>query len=169
MGSERSRWLILLVLSSALFLVSVDVTVLYIALPIVARDLDTTASQKIWIVSAYFLVVTGLLPGLGALGDRFGYKHMFLSGLAVFGIASLGAAHSPTAEALIASRAVAAVGAAMTLPYEAGQLLSNAVHDAFDTAYLVTLAVTLAIQVVLLLGFAFRAPLLRSPAGNSRD
>ena len=56
-----------------------------------------------------------------------------------------------------------------TLPYEAGQLLSNAVHDAFDTAYLVTLAVTLAIQVVLLLGFAFRAPLLRSPAGNSRD
>ncbi len=67
MDSERSRWLILLVLSSALFLVSVDVTVLYIALPIVARDLDTTASQKIWIVSAYFLVVTGLLPGLGAL------------------------------------------------------------------------------------------------------
>lgn len=116
MDSERSRWLILLVLSSALFLVSVDVTVLYIALPIVARDLDTTASQKIWIVSAYFLVVTGLLPGLGALGDRFGYKRMFLSGLAVFGIASLGAAHSPTAEALIASRAVAAVGAAMMTP-----------------------------------------------------
>ena len=54
MDSERSRWLILLVLSSALFLVSVDVTVLYIALLIVACDLDTTASQKIWIVSAYF-------------------------------------------------------------------------------------------------------------------
>jgi MFS transporter, DHA2 family, multidrug resistance protein len=113
---EKSRWLVLLVVSSALFLVSVDVTVLYIALPSVARDLDTTASQKIWIVNAYVLVVAGLLPGLGTLGDRVGHKRMFVIGLAVFGIASLGAAYSPTAEALIAARAVCAVGAAMMVP-----------------------------------------------------
>ena len=68
--SEKSRWLILLVVSSALFLIVIDMTVLYTALPSLARDLGTSASEKLWIINAYALVVAGLLPGLGTLGDR---------------------------------------------------------------------------------------------------
>nr|MBF0683499.1 MFS transporter [Pseudomonas sp.] len=62
------------------------------------------------------LTVAGLLPGMGALGDRFGHKQMFIAGLVVFGCASLGAAFSPTPEILIGSRVLLAVGAAMMMP-----------------------------------------------------
>jgi DHA2 family multidrug resistance protein-like MFS transporter len=62
--SEKSRWLILLVVSSALFLIVIDMTVLYTALPSLARDLGTDASEKLWIINAYALVVAGLLPAL---------------------------------------------------------------------------------------------------------
>jgi predicted MFS family arabinose efflux permease len=57
--SERSRWLILLVVSSALFLIVIDMTVLYTALPSLARDLGTSASEKLWIINGYALVVAG--------------------------------------------------------------------------------------------------------------
>jgi MFS family permease len=57
--SEKSRWLILLVVSSALFLIVIDMTVLYTALPSLARDLGTDASEKLWIINAYALVVAG--------------------------------------------------------------------------------------------------------------
>jgi len=62
--TEKSRWLILLVVSSALFLIVIDITVLYTALPSLARDLGTDASEKLWIINAYALVVAGLLPAL---------------------------------------------------------------------------------------------------------
>jgi len=62
--SEKSRWLILLVVSNALFLIVIDMTVLYTALPSLARDLGTDASEKLWIINAYALVVAGLLPAL---------------------------------------------------------------------------------------------------------
>ena len=114
--SEKSRWLILLVVSSALFLIVIDMTVLYTALPSLARDLGTSASEKLWIINAYALVVAGLLPGLGTLGDRVGHKRMFIAGLCVFGIASLVAAYSPSPMILIGARALLAVGAAMMMP-----------------------------------------------------
>jgi MFS transporter, DHA2 family, multidrug resistance protein len=87
--SDKRRWLILLVVSSALFLIVIDMTVLHTALPSLARDLGTSASEKLWIINAHALVVSGLLPGLGTLGDRVGHKWMFVSGLCVFGVASL--------------------------------------------------------------------------------
>jgi MFS transporter, DHA2 family, multidrug resistance protein len=114
--SEKSRWLILIVLSSALFLIVIDITVLYTALPSLARDLGTSASEKLWIINAYALVVAGLLPGLGTLGDCVGHKRMFIAGLCVFGIASLVAAYSPSPMILIGARALLAVGAAMMMP-----------------------------------------------------
>ena len=114
--SEKSRWLILLVVSSALFLIVIDMTVLYTALPSLARDLGTDASEKLWIINAYALVVAGLLPGLGTLGDRVGHKRMFIAGLCVFGVASLVAAYSPSSTILIGARALLAVGAAMMMP-----------------------------------------------------
>ncbi|MGH6806883.1 MAG: MFS transporter, partial [Ensifer adhaerens] len=67
--SPHNRWLILAIVSSALLLIVVDMTVLYTALPRLTHDLGASASEKLWIVNAYALVVAGLLPGLGTLGD----------------------------------------------------------------------------------------------------
>lgn len=114
--SHQNRWLVLAVVSSALFLIVIDMTVLYTALPTLTHDLAATATEKLWIVNAYPLVVAGLLPGLGTLGDRLGHKTMFMAGLAVFGVASLGAAFAPSSAALIGARVVLAVGAAMMMP-----------------------------------------------------
>ena len=111
-----TRWLILATVSSALFLIVVDMTVLYTALPTLTRELGATASQKLWIVNAYPLVMAGLLSGLGTLGDRVGHKLMFTAGLLVFGAASFGAAFAPSPATLIAARTVLAVGAAMMMP-----------------------------------------------------
>ena len=110
------KWLTLAIVSSALFLIVVDMTVLYTALPALTRELQASASQKLWIINAYSLLVCGLLPGLGTLGDRLGHKPVFLSGLAVFGLASLCAAFSPSPAWLIAARMLLAVGAAMMMP-----------------------------------------------------
>lgn len=111
-----TRWLILATVSSALFLIVVDMTVLYTALPTLTRELGATASQKLWIVNAYPLVMAALLPGLGTLGDRLGHKAMFTAGLLVFGAASFGAALAPSPPILIAARMMLAVGAAMMMP-----------------------------------------------------
>lgn len=108
----QGRWLVLAIVSSALLLIVVDMTVLYTALPRLTHDLGVTASSKLWIVNIYALVVSGLLLGMGTLGDRLGHKRLFMMGLAVFGAASLAAAYSPN----IAARAVLAVGAAMMMP-----------------------------------------------------
>lgn len=110
------RWLILAIVSTALFLIVVDVTVLYLALPHLTQDLNASASQKLWIVNAYALTVAGLLPGAGALADRYGYKRMFVSGMIVFGLASVIAAFSADPQTLIAARVLLAVGAAMMMP-----------------------------------------------------
>jgi len=115
-ASTTNRWLVLLVVSSALFLIVIDMSVLHTTLPTLTRELGATASEKLWIMNAYALVVAGLLPGCGTLGDRVGHKRMFVAGLAVFGMASLAAAYSPTPVALIGGRALLAVGAAMMMP-----------------------------------------------------
>jgi DHA2 family multidrug resistance protein-like MFS transporter len=114
--SPHNRWLILAIVSSALFLIVVDMTVLYTALPRLTHDLGASASEKLWIVNAYALVVAGLLPGLGTLGDRLGHKRPFIAGLAVFGLASLIAAYAPNPSILIAGRVLLAVGAALMMP-----------------------------------------------------
>ena len=110
------KWLILAIVSSALFLIVIDMTVLYTALPTLTHDLHATASEKLWIVNIYALIASGLLLGMGTLGDKLGHKPLFISGLLVFGAASLFAAYSPTPSLLIAARALLAVGAAMMMP-----------------------------------------------------
>lgn len=113
---KYERWVALGIVSSALLLIVVDMTVLYTALPSLTHELKASASQKLWIMNAYPLVVAGLLPGLGTLGDRIGHKRMFMRGLLVFGLASVFAAFSPIPEWLIVARALLAVGAAMMMP-----------------------------------------------------
>ncbi|MCW2256984.1 DHA2 family multidrug resistance protein-like MFS transporter [Providencia alcalifaciens] len=116
MLADYRRWIVLLLISSVLFLIVVDVTVLYTALPRLTHDLGATASEKLWIMNAYPLVVAGLLPAAGMLSDRVGHKEMFIAGLPLFALASLCAAFSPTATSLILSRGFLAVGAAMSMP-----------------------------------------------------
>lgn len=113
---HSNRWLVLLVVSSALLLIVIDMTVLYTALPRLTAELNADPSEKLWIVNAYALTVAGLLPASGALGDRFGAKRMFLGGLGIFGLASLLAAFAPDPQVLIAGRVALAIGAAMMMP-----------------------------------------------------
>ncbi|MFW8566934.1 MFS transporter [Orrella sp. 11846] len=116
MSPVFQRWLILAIVSVALFLIVVDVTVLYLALPALTHDLQASASQKLWIVNAYALAVAALLPSTGTLGDRLGHKQLFVYGMMVFGVASLLAAFSPSATVLISSRVLLGLGAAMMMP-----------------------------------------------------
>lgn len=112
----QNRWLTLAVVSAALFLVVIDMTVLYTALPSLAKALHTTASEKLWILNAYSLVMAGLMPAMGALGDRLGHRLVFIYGMTIFCFASVIAAFSPGAEILIAARVLLAVGGAAMLP-----------------------------------------------------
>ncbi|MEI2415759.1 MFS transporter [Orrella sp. JC864] len=114
--TAAQRWSLLAVVSLGLLLIALDITILYTALPTLTRELGATAAQGLWIINAYPLVTAGLLLGAGTLGDRVGHRRMFLVGLLVFGLASLAAAFSPGAAALIAARACQAVGAAAMMP-----------------------------------------------------
>lgn len=116
MLADYKRWIVLLLISSVLFLIVIDVTVLYTALPKLTHDLGASSSEKLWIMNAYPLVVAGLLPAAGMLSDKIGHKRMFLMGLPLFALASLCAAFSPTAMSLILSRGFLAVGAAVSMP-----------------------------------------------------
>lgn len=110
------RWVILGVLLVGLFITVLDNSVLNIALPTIQRDLGATQSQLLWAIDAYVLVFAALLFTWGALGDRWGRKRILIIGLLIFGAASLVGAFSPTADFLIASRAVMGAGGAAVLP-----------------------------------------------------
>lgn len=110
------RWLTLGVVSAALFLVVIDMTVLYTALPSLAQALHTTASEKLWILNAYSLVMAGLMPVMGALGDKIGHRRIFIFGMMLFGVASMIAAFAPGPQVLIAARAMLAMGGAAMMP-----------------------------------------------------
>ncbi|MDN4590956.1 MFS transporter [Xenophilus aerolatus] len=89
-----------------------DGTIMNLALPGIARELDATASQAIWVINAYQIATLVMLLPLATLGDLVGYRRVYLVGMALFAVASLGAMLAPTLGALIAARAVQGLGAA---------------------------------------------------------
>lgn len=109
-------WAALVVLMLPVLLVSVDNTVLSFALPQIALDLGPTATQQLWIIDAYPLVLASLLITMGTLGDRFGRRRMLLIGATGFGVVSVLAAFAPSAAALIVARAGLGVFGAMLMP-----------------------------------------------------
>jgi EmrB/QacA subfamily drug resistance transporter len=113
---HRRRWAILGVLILALFGVTLDNTVLNIALPTLAAELDASAGQLQWMVDAYILLFAGLLLVAGALSDRYGRRLMLVAGLAVFGIGSALAPFVASADQLILLRAFMGLGGALTMP-----------------------------------------------------
>lgn len=109
-------WAILAVLCVSLLIVSLDNTVLNVALPTLVRDLHATDTELQWIVDAYATVFAGLLLVVGSLGDRVGRKWIFGAGLVVFASGSAASAFSGSPDALIAARACMGVGAAGIMP-----------------------------------------------------
>ncbi len=115
-STSTHRWLTLAVLSLSILVISLDLTVLNVALPTLVRDLGATASQLQWLVDAYTLVYAGALLMGGSLGDRFGRKRTLLLGMAIFGAGSLWSALSGSANVLIAARAFMGLGGALIMP-----------------------------------------------------
>jgi EmrB/QacA subfamily drug resistance transporter len=112
----KQRWIALAFMGIALLVISLDSTVLSLALPSIARELGSSVSGLQWIVDAYMLAIAGLLLTIGYLGDRFGRKPTLLIGLVVFGVFSLGAALARSTAMLIGMRAMMGVGAATIMP-----------------------------------------------------
>ena len=110
------RWWALAVLCFSLVVITLDNTILNVAIPTVQRDLHATNSQLQWMVDSYTLVFAGLLLTAGSLGDRFGRRGALQLGLAVFGIGSVLSAMAGTSNQLIATRALMGVGGAFIMP-----------------------------------------------------
>ena len=106
----------LAVICLSAFVVSVDATIVNVALPTLSRELDADTAQLQWIIDAYTLVMAGLMLSAGSLSDRYGRRGFLSAGLALFAITSAVAAQVDTAEALIWGRAAMGVGAAVIFP-----------------------------------------------------
>ncbi len=129
----RREWTALAVLALPLLLVSMDVAVLYFAVPFISYDLHATATQQLWIFDIYGFVLAGLLVTMGSLGDRIGRRRLLLTGAAAFGITSLLAslAHSPGQ--LITARALLGVAGATLMPSTLG-IIRDLFHHPADRA-----------------------------------
>ncbi|WP_433520737.1 MFS transporter [Nocardia pseudovaccinii] len=114
-GSRRAR-LGLAVLLLPVLLVSMDISVLFLAMPTLTLDLDPSAAQQLWILDIYGFLIAGLLITMGNLGDRIGRRNILLVGASIFGIASVMAAFAPSAAVLIIARALMGMGGATLLP-----------------------------------------------------
>ena len=112
----RREWTALAVLCLPLLMVSMDVSVLFFAVPHIAEALDPTATQLLWIFDVYGFVLAGLLLTMGGMADRIGRRRLLLLGAVAFAAASVLAAYAPTAEWLIAARALLGIGGATLMP-----------------------------------------------------
>ncbi|MGH2618372.1 MAG: MFS transporter, partial [Thermomicrobiales bacterium] len=112
----RREWIGLAVIALPCLLYSMDLTVLHLAVPALSADLKPSSSQLLWIIDIYGFLIAGSLLTMGTLGDRIGRRKLLLIGAAAFGLASIVAAFSTSAEMLIASRALLGVAGATLAP-----------------------------------------------------
>ncbi|HYU85165.1 MAG TPA: MFS transporter [Kribbellaceae bacterium] len=124
----RKEWIALAVLALPLLLVSMDVSVLYFAVPFISADLHASATEQLWIFDMYGFVLAGLLITMGSLGDRIGRRRLLIGGAFAFGLASLAAAYAQNPGQLIGARAVLGVGGATLMPSTLA-LIRNMFHD----------------------------------------
>lgn len=101
--ATRREWIGLTVIALPCRLYSMDLTVLFLAVPSLSEDLEPTSTQLLWITDIYGFMVAGSLITMGTLGDRIGRRRLLLMGAALFGGASVLAAFSSSAEMLIAT------------------------------------------------------------------
>ena len=113
---DNRKWWTLGAMCFALFMVMLDNTVVNVALPSIQRDLNAEISDLEWIVNGYTLTFAVLIATGGRLGDIFGRRRMFLTGVVIFAVTSATAGLAVDAGMLIASRAVQGIGAALMMP-----------------------------------------------------
>jgi DHA2 family multidrug resistance protein-like MFS transporter len=109
-------WLGLTVILGPVLLVSMDGSILFLAMPRISQALSPTADQALWILDIYGFAVGSLLIAFGNIGDRYGRLRLLMIGATVFGAASAGAAFAPSPELLVAARALMGVAGATLLP-----------------------------------------------------
>ncbi len=112
----RREWIALVVLVLPTILIALDMTVLHLAVPHLSADLRPTSSQLLWILDIYGFMIGGFLITMGTLGDRIGRRKLLMIGAALFGIASVMAAFSSTANMLIITRALLGIAGATLMP-----------------------------------------------------
>jgi EmrB/QacA subfamily drug resistance transporter len=115
-AASRNRVWTLLIVSVGLFMVVLDNLIVSVALPSIHRDLGASMQSLEWTVNAYVLAYAVLLLTGAALGDRFGRKRMFITGITLFTAASAGSALAPDMGLLVGTRALQGIGAAMVTP-----------------------------------------------------
>jgi DHA2 family methylenomycin A resistance protein-like MFS transporter len=116
MAVETRPHRILTVMCAGMFLVLLDVTIVNVALPSIAAGLGLGVASLQWVVDGYAVAIASLLLAGGTLGDRFGHRRTLTTGLALFGVASVGCASAPGGGLLVASRVVQGMGGALLLP-----------------------------------------------------
>lgn len=126
--ATRKDWLGLSVLVIPILLVSMDMSVLYLALPFMTADLEPSSNQTLWILDLYGFLLAGLLITMGSVGDRVGRRRLLMIGAVVFGAASLLAAFSTSPEMLLLARALLGIGGATIAPSTLS-LIRNMFHD----------------------------------------
>jgi EmrB/QacA subfamily drug resistance transporter len=131
--SHRRRLLVLAICCMSLLIVSLDNTVLNVALPSMQRELHASTAGLQWTIDAYTLVLASLLMLAGSTADRIGRKRVFMAGLVVFGIGSLLCSLAPNLDSLIAFRMVQAVGGSMLNPV-AMSIITNTFTDSRERA-----------------------------------
>ena len=109
----RRRWLALIVLCLGDLMIVLDTTIVNVALPSIREDLAFTETSLVWVVNAYMLTFGGFLLLGGRLGDLFGHRRVFLSGIVLFTLASLACGLSNSQGLLVAARAVQGLGGAV--------------------------------------------------------
>jgi EmrB/QacA subfamily drug resistance transporter len=120
----QRKWLVTIIVCAGVFMSSLDLFIVNIAFPSIAKDYSgTSLSSLSWIVSAYSIVFAALLVPAGRWADAFGRKRAFLLGLGVFIVASAACAAAPSVDLLIAARVVQAAGGALMLPTSLGLIL----------------------------------------------
>ncbi|WP_214414069.1 MFS transporter [Sphaerisporangium fuscum] len=112
----RREWIGLAVLALPTLLTSLDISVLYLALPHLSAGLHADSTQQLWILDIYSFMLAGFLVTMGTLGDRIGRRKLLLVGAATFGVASVLAAYSNSPQMLIAARALLGVAGATLMP-----------------------------------------------------
>jgi len=132
-ASARRRLVILATCCLSLFLVTMDVTIVNVALPSIRRDLHAGVAGLQWSIDGYTVVVASFLMLSGSTADRFGRRRTFQLGLAVFGLGSLLCSLAPTTGALVGFRMVQAVGGSMLNPV-AMSIIVNTFTDLRDRA-----------------------------------
>jgi DHA2 family multidrug resistance protein-like MFS transporter len=135
--ATRREWIGLAIIALPCIVYGMDLTVLNLAVPSISAALTPTAAQLLWIVDAYGFLAAGSLLIMGTLGDRIGRRKLLLIGSACFGVLSVVAAFSRSAEMLIAARAVLGIAAATMAPSTLS-LISNMFRDDREKTFAVS-------------------------------